>query len=140
MSALSILIFALFCFSSLPLDGYQVQTSSSATEASSDRIHYHAFANRFEETLKNHPPVADCQVDLLENEFENYVDQIEIAVQINREALLNFLHLEHKITFVSQNDQDRYLTAFKQSIHNAASEIFSDIKHQAIKVSLTFSE
>lgn len=138
MRFISILIFALFCFSSLPDQCHGYEARSYETHPS-ERVHYHAFATRFAETLKAHPPVTDCQVTLLENDFESFIDHIKISVEISREALLDFLHQEHNRRFVSQNDQDRYLIALQGSIHGAASEIFSDIKHEAIEVTLHFS-
>lgn len=135
-----IAISTIFCLLCLPAVGYEVRTTPPKTETGADRIHYPAFAKRFTDTLKTHPPVSDCHVLLHTSELADFVDKVEIAIKIDREALVTFLTEQHKIRFVSQKDQDRYLESFKSTIRKAAADIFTDIKNEAISVNISYSE
>lgn len=130
----------IFCLLCLPAAAYEVRTMPPKAEAGADRAHYPTFAKRFTDTLKTHPPVSDCHVLLHTSELADLVDRIEIAVKIDREALITFLTENHKIRFVSQKDQDRYLDSFKSTLRKAAADIFTDIKTEAIAVNISLSE
>ena len=131
---------AIFCLYCLPLQGYEVTTTPHATEAKSDRAHYPMLAKRFSDTLKTHPPVSDCHLVLHASEIAEYVDRIEIAIQIDRQALITYLTEVHNIRFVTPRDQDRYLDSFSNTIRTTASEIFTEIKHESINASLSYSD
>ena len=140
----SILKFAFYCLLSFyttnTLDGIEVKTTPKVADPSADRVHYPLFAKRFTDTLLQHPPVADCHVLLQTTSVENFIDRIEIAIQIDRQALITYLTEQHSVRFASAKDQERYLESFSVSIRNSAAEIFSDIRHEAIHVKLSFSE
>ncbi|MCE5294863.1 MAG: hypothetical protein LLF94_09675 [Chlamydiales bacterium] len=140
----SILKFAFYCLLSFyttnTLDGIEVKTGPIAADASADRVHYPLFAKRFTDTLLQHPPVADCHVLLQTTAVENFIDRVEIAIQIDRQALVAYLTDQYSARFASARDQERYLDSFSVSIRNSAAEIFTDIRHEAIHVKLSFSE
>lgn len=131
---------AIFCLLCLPVHAYEVRTVPQKVETGAERVHYPTFAKHFADTLKTHPPVSDCQVLLHTSELADLVDRIEIAVKIDREALITFLTEEHKMRFVSQNSQDRYLTSLKCTLHKAAKDIFTEIQHEAISVNINYAE
>ncbi len=125
----SILKTAIFCLLLQPLCGYEVKTETYKSEQSSDRGHYPEFAKRFSETLLSHPPVYDCHVQL--HDFG-----LEISIQIDRPSLHNYLTEVHQKSAISHVDEQRYLHDFKITIKKAASDIFTDIKTDAIIVSI----
>jgi hypothetical protein len=131
---------AIFCLLCLTLEGYEVTTMPQTVEVKSDRAHYPILAKRFSDTLKMHPPVSDCHLLLHTTTIADYVERIEIAIQIDRQALIAYLTEEHNIRFVTPRDQDRYLDSFANTIRTTASEIFTEVKHESINVSLTYSD
>ncbi len=135
-----IIIRTIFCLLCLPILSLEVRTTPPAIEKSADRVHYSSFAKRFSDNLKLHPPVSDCQVHLKLVEIGDLFDHLEISIDLSRKALIAYLAEEHKLHIVTQRDQDRYIDSFRSSIKSAAFEIFSDIKHEAIKVNLTIIE
>lgn len=135
-----ILFSAFFCLLCCPSYAYEVKTRPQDLATSADRVHYPLFAQHFCDTLKTHPPVSDCQVLLQKSGVSEFADNIEIAIKIDKEHLIAFLTNERKVLLVSQKDQDRYLTSLQFTIRKTASEIFTDIKHEAIKVSVSYVE
>lgn len=114
---------------SAPLVGVEVHTNAPSVTHASDRQHYALYAKRFSDMLMTHPPVSDCHVMVHDS-------ALEIAVEINRPTLVQFLTENHGIRFVSPRDLDRYLDSFKVHIRNSASEIFTEIEQQAINITL----
>jgi hypothetical protein len=107
------------------------------SEKSVDRPHYHAFAKRFADSLKNHPPVSDCQVLVLLTDHNFPADRIDIVVEMQHEALKDYLAKRHEVREVTQKDIDRYMSSFRSSIKQAAAEIFADIQKESIHVTTT---
>ncbi|MBS0635370.1 MAG: hypothetical protein JSR37_07910 [Verrucomicrobia bacterium] len=120
----------------LSLQGHAIEvhtTNPPAHHSASDQQHYSLFAKRFSDMLMTHRPVSDCHVLVNSN-------SLHISIEINRPALIAFLTEELKIRFVSQKDQDRYLDSFRTNIHNAASEIFTEIAREAIHITLELKD
>jgi len=114
----------------MPLQAIEVRTSQSKVEKS-DFHNYQLYAKQFAETIKSHPPVEECHVLLHEAE-----KTVEIRIEFVREELLTYLSLAHNIRFVSQGDVDRYANNFKSAVKSSASEIFSELEQNSIRVDL----
>lgn len=106
----------------------------------SNRAHYPEFAKRFADQAKTHPPVTDCHVSLLYAEFGDTVDRMQISIEVDRQALHNCLKELQSLRYVSPREQDRYLDSLQQGIRNAAAEVFSEIKKEAIHVQLAVKD
>ncbi len=133
-------IIFLFCLLTFPLYSYEVRTLPPAVDKSQERVHYHSLAGRFANTLRNHPPVTDCQVHVYLKEFNDLEDHLEISIEIDRPSLITHLSRERNTTFITQRDQDRYLESFALNIKKSAHEVFSEIKIEAIKINLNIIE
>lgn len=127
----------IFCLLCVNASGYEVRTTPPAAKIGVDRVHYPLAAKRFTDTLMTHPPVHDCHIHLVPGDFNNVIERIEISLDIDRTALTEYLTEVHKLRFVSQKDQDNYLTDLKITLKKSAAEIFTEIKSEAISVSIT---
>ena len=124
-----------------PLYSLEVRTANPPPQnKAQERVHYHSFAAHFANTLKNHPPVTDCHVKVFLTDFKDLEDRLEIIVEIDRPSLITHLGKERNTTFITTRDSERYLDSFGQNIKQAAHEVFTDIKIEAIKVTINIIE
>lgn len=99
-----------------------------------NRSLYPVLAMRFQDTLKDHPPVSNCQ--LL---FHQTEDQLTVMIELNYEKLIQYLANDYKIRRPTLGDAERYLTNFQKAIQKAASDVFVDIPINSIRVKTSFT-
>ena len=139
MRYLIILLCTIFCMLYMPARGYEVHTTPRTQETVTHRADYPALATRFTDTLRTHPPVSDCHMVFHTNDH-NLIERIELNIEMNVQALEDYLKDERNMHYVSRKEVDRYLSSFRISIQNAAHEIFSELKHEDISVNLATIE
>lgn len=137
MSKAIILKFTIFCLLLQPIGAYEVKTHAQTVEKSTNQSHYPDFAKRFSETLLTHPTVYDCHVELHAKEYNEVYSHIDIAIEIDKYALHSYLNEAHNKSDITRIDEIKYLHDLKVTVQKSAHETFSEIKIDAIKVSIT---
>lgn len=100
-----------------------------------DRSLYPMLASRFQDTLKAHPPVTECQLF-----FHHTEDQLTISVEISFSRLSSYLASAYQIRRPGQGDAERYLVNFRKNIQKAAAEVFVAIPLEKIQVKTTLGQ
>lgn len=100
-----------------------------------DRSLYPMLATRFQDTLKTHPPVTECQLF-----FHHTEEQLTITIEISLEKLKSHLANVYQIRRPTNGDAERYLVNFRKNIQKAAAEVFVAIPLESIQVKTTLAK